>query len=82
MIGKYTCGAYLYPFPLNYETLSVEGNHPRLSFKEVELGSENSINIPILFQFRCSDKLANVGGYRTSGALTNIKYSNPFDSNK
>lgn len=75
LIGKYTCGAYLYPFPLNYQTISVEGNHPRLSFKEVEVGSENSINIPILFQFRCSDKLANVGGYRTSGALTNIKYS-------
>ena len=75
LIGKYTCGAYLYPFPLNYSTLSVEGNHPRLSYKEVEVGSENSINIPILFQFRCSDKLANVGGYRTSGALTNIKYS-------
>lgn len=75
LIGKYTCGAYLYPFPLNYETISVEGNHPRLSFKEVETGSENSINIPILFQFRCSDKLANVGGFRITGSLTNIKYS-------
>lgn len=75
LIGKYTCGAYLYPFPLNYSVISVEGNHPRLSYKEVEVGSENSINIPILFQFRCSDKLENVGGYRTSGALTNIKYS-------
>lgn len=75
LIGKYTCGAYLYPFPLNYQTISVDGNHPSLSYKEVEVGSENSINIPILFQFRCSDKLANVGGYRTSGALTNIKYS-------
>jgi hypothetical protein len=75
LIGKYTCGAYLYPFPLNYQIISVDGNHPSLSYKEVEVGSENSINIPILFQFRCSDKLANVGGYRTSGALTNIKYS-------
>ncbi len=75
LIGKYTCGAYLYPFPLNYETISVEGNHPRLSYQEVITGSENSINIPILFQFRCSDKLGNVGGYRTTGALTNIKYS-------
>ena len=75
LIGKYTCGAYLYPFPLNYQVASVDGNHPRLSYKEVVTGSENSINIPILFQFRCSDKLGNVGGYRTSGALTNIKYS-------
>lgn len=75
LIGKYTCGAYLYPFPLNYQTVSVDGNHPQLSYKEVTVGSENSINIPILFQFRCSDKLGNVGGYRDSGALTNIKYT-------
>ena len=48
---------------------------PSLSYKEIITGSENSLNIPILFQFRCSDKLGNVGGYRTNGALTNIKYS-------
>jgi len=75
LIGKYTCGSYLYPFPLNYQTLSVDGNHPQLSYKEVTVGSENAINIPILFQFRCSDKLGNVGGFRESGALTNIKYT-------
>ena len=75
LVGKYTCGAYLYPFPLNYSVISVDGNHPRLSYKEVVTGSSNSINVPILFQFRCSDKLGNVGGFRNSGALTNVKYS-------
>ena len=75
LIGKYTCGAYLYPFPLNYQTVSVDGNHPQLSYKEVNVGGENAINIPVLFQFRCSDKLGNVGGYRTNESLTNINYS-------
>lgn len=75
LIGKYTCGAYLFIFPNNYESISVEGNHPLLSFKKVSLGSENSINIPVIFQFRCSDKLGYVGGYRTSEQLNNIKYS-------
>ena len=31
--------------------------------------------IPVLFQFRASDKLGYIGGYRTGGTLTNIKYS-------
>jgi len=75
LIGKYTCGAYLYPFPLNYQTISVEGNHPLLSFKPVDFGSTNAINIPILFQFRCSDVLGNVGGFRTDATLKNIKYT-------
>ena len=75
LIGKYTCGAYLYPFPLNYQTISVDGNHPQLSYKEVTVGDENAINVPILFQFRCSDKLGNVGGYRNTESLTNINYS-------
>jgi hypothetical protein len=75
LVGKYTCGAYLYPFPLNYSVISVEGNNPLTSAKVVQYGSENSINIPILFQFRCSDKLENVGGYRLNESLTNIKYT-------
>jgi hypothetical protein len=75
LVGKYTCGSYLYMFPNSYEDISVEGNHPTLSVKSVEVGSENAINLPILFQYRCSDKLGNVGGYRTANQLTNIRYS-------
>jgi hypothetical protein len=75
LIGKYTCGAYLYMFPNNYEAVSVDGNHPLLSSKKIEQGSENSINIPVLFQYRCSDILGYVGGYRTNAQLNNIKYT-------
>jgi hypothetical protein len=75
LIGKYTCGTYLYIYPTNYESVSVEGNFPARSTKTVKLGSENALNIPVLFQFRASDRLGFIGGYRTSDTLTNIKYS-------
>jgi hypothetical protein len=75
LVGKYTCGAYLYMYPTNYESVSVEGNFPARSSKIIKFGEENSINIPVLFQFRASDKLGYVGGYRTTSTLTNIKYS-------
>ena len=75
LIGKYTCGAYLYMFPNSHAEISVEGNHPALSTKSIEVGSSNAINIPVLFQYRASDILGNVGGWRTSGSLNNIKYS-------
>jgi hypothetical protein len=75
LIGKFTCGSYLYMFPNSYEDISVEGNHPALSAKQIDLGSENSVNIPVLFQYRCSDKLSNIGGFRTNETLKNIKYS-------
>jgi len=76
LIGKYTCGAYLYMYPTNYESVSVEGNFPARSTKTVKFGPENALNIPVLFQFRASDKLGYIGGFRRTGdALTNIKYS-------
>jgi hypothetical protein len=76
LIGKYTCGSYLYLYPTTYESVSVEGNFPARSVKSVTFGPENALNIPVLFQFRASDRLGYIGGYRRTGdALTNIKYS-------
>ena len=75
LIGKYTCGSYLYLYPTNYESASVEGNFPAKSTKPVKFGPENALNIPVLFQFRASDRLGYIGGFRTSSTLTNIKYS-------
>ena len=74
LLGKFTCGSYLYMFPLSYESASVEGNFPARSTKDVEFGNENAINIPVLFQYRCSDKLGYIGGYRNAQTLTNVKY--------
>jgi hypothetical protein len=74
LIGKYTCGAYLYMLPQDYESISVEGNLAARSTKNIKFGTENSINIPIIFQFRASDKLGFIGGFRTGVTLNNIRY--------
>jgi len=75
LIGKYTCGAYLFIAPHKYEDISVEGNHPTLATKKIEMGAQNTINIPVLFQFRCVDRLGYIGGYRSTETLSNIKYT-------
>ena len=59
----------------SYSDISVEGNHPSLSYKSVKFGSDQAVNIPVLFQYRCSDKLGFIGGYRVTSNLKNIKYS-------
>lgn len=74
LIGKYTCGAYLFVSPLDYTAISVDGT-TELAKRMLEFGEEKAINIPVVFQFRCSDKLAYVGGYRTGGNISNITYT-------
>jgi hypothetical protein len=75
LIGKYTCGAYLNMMPNSYEIVSVEGNHPLLSVKKVATGAVKAINVPIVFQYRCSDILKNVGGYRKNENLNQVQYT-------
>lgn len=75
LIGKYTCGAYLFMAPSKYADISIEGNHPRLAKKQIAFGSENALNIPIIFQYRCSDILEYVGGYRLNEKISNIAYA-------
>lgn len=75
LIGKYTCGAYLYLSPQNYQAASVEGNFPARSTKSVKFGAENAINIPVIFQYRCSDQIGKIGGHRLSGDINNVKYT-------
>jgi hypothetical protein len=78
LIGKYTCGAYLFVAPVNYEGISVDGNHPLLSNKAVGTGPSNAINFTVIFQYRCSDKIEEIGGYRLPAVygnkLTNVGY--------
>jgi hypothetical protein len=74
LIGKFTCGAYLFMAPQDYRSISIEGNHPDLSRRELDFGGENSINIPVVFQYRASDILGHIGGYRKDESLDNITY--------
>lgn len=74
LMGKYTCGAYLYTAPVGYNDIAVDGS-TELAKRLLEFGEEKAVNIPIVFQFRCSDKLGYVGGYRsTGGNISNITY--------
>ena len=74
MIGKFSCGAYLYLSPTSYNDIAVDGSTD-LAKKLLEFGEDKGINIPLIFQFRCSDKLGYVGGFRTAGTLNNITYT-------
>jgi len=74
LCGKYSCGAYLYLAPASYSSVQVEGS-TELAVKKLEFGENNSITIPVIFEFRTTDKLKYVGGWRSSGALANITYT-------
>jgi len=75
LIGKYTCGAYLYLSPNTYNDISVIGNDESTANYKVKYGTANAINIPIVFQFRCEDYKEYIGGYKSSGnTLENITY--------
>lgn len=74
LIGKYSCGAYLYLGPVSSSSLQVSGN-TALSTKQLNEGEANAINIPLVFQFRAVDKAGYIGGWRKSGNLSNITYT-------
>jgi len=74
LIGKKTCGAYLFMMPQSYAAISVDGSNPRSSKRKVSAGVAASITIPVVFQFRTTDKIGEIGGYSTGQKLTNITY--------
>ena len=74
MLGKYSCGAYLYTAPIDYTAIAVDGSTDIAKYL-LEFGEEKGINVPLIFQFRCSDKLGYVGGFRQAGNITNVSYT-------
>ena len=73
LIGKYSCGAYLFLGPPTGSLIQVEGS-TALASRYVKQGVANSINVPLIFQFRATDNLGYIGGYRLSGNPSNIIY--------
>ena len=81
LVGKCTCGAYMFLNPSRYSDISVIGNTPYTAGRE--LTNKISINIPLVFQFRCTDypvvssKNGNgyIGGYSPNETLTNVSYT-------
>jgi len=73
LIGKYTCGAYLFLGPPTASLIQVEGS-TALASRYVQQGVANAINVPLIFQFRATDALGYIGGYRLAGNPSNIVY--------
>jgi hypothetical protein len=74
LIGKFSCGAYLYLGPTTSSSVQVDGS-TSLSTRALADGETNAINIPLIFQFRAVDKAGFIGGWRKSGTLSNITYT-------
>jgi hypothetical protein len=74
LIGKYSCGSYLYLGPVSNTPLQVPGT-TALSVTYLGEGETNAINIPVIFQFRAVDKLGYIGGWRKTGNISNITYT-------
>lgn len=74
LIGKFSCGAYLFLSPVDSAFVQVPGRSA-LSTVFLDSGETNAINVPLVFQFRAVDKLGYIGGFRKSGNLSNITYT-------
>lgn len=61
LIGKNTCGSYLFLGPSTFNQLNVNGIDAR-STQEVKTGEGNAIVIPVIFQFRMEDYWGPSGG--------------------
>ena len=83
LLGRKSCGSYLFIASDDHESIQVDGDAVN-STKTIQFGSQNSINIPLVFQYRMTDYfgvgsgvdggLGNIGGDST-GATTNLVYS-------
>jgi len=74
LIGRYSCGSYLFLGPATPSLVQVQGS-TSLASQFVEQGTNNAIIIPLIYQFRATDKLGYIGGFKSSGNPTNITYT-------
>lgn len=75
LIGKYTCGAYMYVGAATRGDISVEGVDMNNCKIKLDKNIGNKVTFPITFQYRCQDKLGYVGGFRFDSSPQNIKYT-------
>ena len=82
-LGQQGCGSYLFISSDDHLNLQTGGDSAQSS-KLIQFGQQNSINIPMVFQYRMTDYfgtgsgadggIGNIGGDST-GATTNITYA-------
>ncbi len=74
LLGKYSCGAYLFLGIPQATFLAVDGFTAQAS-KRIYEGTNNAVNVPLIFQFRANDLGGYIGGWRKAGNLSNIAYT-------
>lgn len=76
LVGRYTCGAYMYISPTSYQQIGATSISPTSVKRVLNVGSNNAIKIPLIFQYRCSDYLKYIGGFRVDepSGLNNVGY--------
>jgi hypothetical protein len=80
-LGKRSCGSYLFMSTDEHTNIQVDGDAIQ-SYELVDFGQQNSLNIPLVFQYRMTDYfgvitgsgLGNIAG-DTTGATVNLTYS-------
>lgn len=78
LIGKFTCGAYLFLNPISYDSISVQGTERG---SHVRVTNLTTIELPIVFQYRCVDypfggSSGVIGGYNPKGkVINNVSYT-------
>ena len=84
LLGERSCGSYLFIASEEHENLQVEGDSVQ-STKPIEFGNENSLNVPLIFQYRMTDYFGqgsgSTGGGKgnvvgdSTGATVNVTYA-------
>jgi len=69
MLGKESCGSYLFLSSDDHSNIQVNGDSIQ-SAEVVQFGQQNSINIPLVFQYRMTDYFGTGSG--NSGGIGNI----------
>ena len=80
-LGRKSCGSYLFISADEHENIQVDGDSIQ-SKKLVQFGQQNSLSIPLVFQYRMTDYfglttgsgLGNIAG-DSSGGTVNLTYS-------
>lgn len=71
-VGTYTCGAFLYPVISNPNKICVVGN---TSVSTLVIPADSEIIIPIVFEYRMTDRLGYYDGNTENTINDDIKYS-------
>lgn len=78
LLGKRSCGSYLYLSPLGYDDIRVEGNDKK-SKKELSTGSSSAIVLQVVYQYRMTDYFGpgKLGLGKISGedGVTQLQYT-------